>query len=113
VDEIKLKGSLLTAGGDGPRYKRVPQTTFTEADLIIFVSSVEWAGTESAGSHEAKWKWFNNDRLVTTVERHYNFYTSPFELFGHITGLSLGKGESRVEFYIDDKLFSQQPFVVE
>jgi hypothetical protein len=114
VADMNVKATILTAGGDGPRYKRVPQEIFTQADQINYLTTITWDDVESsAGRHKVVWKWYNNNKLVTVIERKYNFYTTPFELLGYISGLSIGNGRNKVELYIDDKLLTSKVFSVE
>jgi len=114
VDQMNVKSTILTAGGEGPRFKRVPQEKFTQADQIVLYTVMDWADLEkSAGFHDVNWKWYNNDQLVRVVNRNLKFRRTPFTLWSYISGQSLGVGKNKVELYIDGKLIASQTFSVE
>lgn len=114
VTDMSVKATMLTSGGDGPRYRRVPQKVFSQSDMVVFITTVEWKDIEkSAGSHDVSWKWFNNDKLVTIVKRTLVLKTTPYELWSNISGQSIGVGNNRVEFFIGDKLISTEVFSVQ
>jgi hypothetical protein len=114
VEQMNLRSTIVTAGGEGARPKRVPQREFKQEDLIFVIVSFEWADVEkSAGRHEVNWKWYNNDKLVTVVKRSHEFSVSPWELWSHISAQSLGSGSNKVELYVDDKLITTQAFTVQ
>lgn len=113
VEQLKVKSSLLTTGGDDARFKRVPLSSFSEEDRVFFVTTVEWADLEkSAGRHDVRWTWSSNGKVVTVLKREYVFNQTPFELLSTMPASALGKGPARVELQIDSKPFASTDFTV-
>ena len=114
VSEMELTSSILTTGGEGAVFKRIPQSgSFKLEDIIHLLTTLRWEDVESgAGVHEMVHKWYAGEELISRIKFDACFYRTPYEIRSEITASSLGVGSHRVELYIDDILFDQRDFEV-
>jgi len=114
VSDMELTSSILTTGGEGAAFKRIPQTgPFKLGDTIHLLTTLRWQDVESgAGVHEMVRKWYAGDELISRIKFQACFYRTPYEIRSQITASSSGAGSRRVELYIDDILFDQRDFEV-
>lgn len=113
VDKIKMTSSVLTAGGEGERFKRVPSKTFKQEDRIVYFANFTWENIDSgAGTHAVQWTWYANEKPVSKIKQNANFHTTPFEIWSHIPASVLGTGKHRLDVTIDEKAFDSKEFEV-
>ena len=119
TEKINLKSSVMAkevinspeTGTFAP--KNVTNEFSIDDPIINVFATVSWDNVNSgAGVKEIRWEWYTDDRLVSKINAKFIFHTTPFSILGNIPTHILGKGNHSVKFYIENKEFSSNGFIV-
>jgi hypothetical protein len=106
----QVRSTVLGSGAGVQACRNGAAHTFGQQDFIVFCVEFGWPSSERGGSHAIEWRWYQDRRLVSKLQKQVTFASNPYTLWTRRAAATLGSGHFRVEALVDGALASSASF---
>lgn len=109
----RVTNTVLTKTADLVTARRVPTSVFSPEDSVVCYVYFQWDDVaKEAGHHEVEWRWYQDDRLVSTSKKRLHFKRTPYTTWTARSAGGLGTGHFSVATLVDGAVVSTSNFEI-